>query len=122
MLQKESSGSVKFISINKQKLLPKLKKIASIIKRKNPEVIDVRLFGSIAKNEDIGTSDIDIVIILNNSEENLFQRILKYKKYLDLPIPVDVLVYTEDEIEKMIKEKNFFIKTILEESRSLFQN
>ena len=122
MLQKESLGSVKFISINRKSLLLKLKKIAKSIKMKHCEVIDIRLFGSIATKEETGTSDVDILIILTETDETFFQRILKYKRYFDIEISIDLLVYTNDEIKKMNNEKNFFIRKIMNNSFSLLKN
>ena len=115
----KSFGSVKVISINKKELMEKLKKVRDTIKREETEVIDIRIFGSIAKNEETGVSDLDILIILRESKETPLKRILKYRKYFNLSIPVDILVYTEEEIKKMVKENNFFIKNILKESISI---
>ena len=115
----KSFGSVKVISINKKELMEKLKKVRDTIKREETEVIDIRIFGSIAKNEETGVSDLDILIILRESKETPLKRILKYRKYFNLGIPVDILVYTEEEIKKMVKEDNFFIKNILKESISI---
>ena len=115
----KSFGSVKVISIDKKELMEKLKKIKDTIKREETEVIDIRIFGSIAKNEETGVSDLDILIILKKSKETPLKRVLKYRKHFKLGIPVDILVYTEDEIRKMVKEDNFFIKNILKESISI---
>ena len=115
----KSFGSVKVISIDKKELMEKLKKIRDTIKREETEVIDIRIFGSIAKNEETGTSDLDILITLKKSEETPLKRTLKYRKYFNLSIPVDIFVYTEEEIRKMVKEDNLFIKNILKESISI---
>ncbi|MBN2372412.1 nucleotidyltransferase domain-containing protein [bacterium] len=120
MLQKQSLGSVKFISINRKELIKTLKKSAESLKIKYPEIIDIILFGSIARKEEIGTSDIDIVIISKNMKENSFERISKFTKEFDLKIPLDVLVYNKEEVDCMIKEKNSFIINILKEGISLF--
>jgi predicted nucleotidyltransferase len=112
-------GSVKLISIDKEELFRALNETAIKIKEENSELIDIRLFGSIAKKEDTGKSDADIIIIVSDSSEDIFHRSLKFRRYFDIQVPVDVLVYTKPEIEQMLKEGNYFIKDILNKSISL---
>lgn len=120
MLVKRSLGSVRLISINREELFRVLNKTAIRIKGENSElIIDIRLFGSIVKKEDTGKSDADIIIIISDSSEDIFHRSLKFRRYFDIQVPVDVLVYTKHEIEQMLKEGNNFIKNILNESISL---
>lgn len=120
MLVKRSLGSVRLISINREELFRVLNKTAIRIKGENSElIIDIRLFGSIVKKEDTGKSDADIIIIISDSSEDIFHRSLKFRRYFDIQVPVDVLVYTKPEIEQMLKEGNNFIKNILNESISL---
>lgn len=115
MLVKRSLGSVSLISIDKEKLFKRLKDIAALIKKENKEVLEVRLFGSIAKEENTGKSDVDIVVIVSGSSEDIFHRTLKFRRYFDIEVPVDILVYTKQEIDNMLKEENYFIKNILRE-------
>ncbi|MGA1844000.1 MAG: nucleotidyltransferase domain-containing protein [bacterium] len=119
MLQKKSLGSVKFISIHREALLEALQKTAESVRIKYPEVLDIRLFGSIAKKEQVGTSDVDILIILNKTTDAPYKRILRFRREFDIAVPLDLLVYTKDEITRMISEKNSFIDTILKEGISL---
>ncbi|MBI4654910.1 MAG: nucleotidyltransferase domain-containing protein [Nitrospirae bacterium] len=119
MLVKRSLGSVKLISIDKKVLFKVLNETAIRIKEENSELIDIKLFGSIAKKEDTGKSDVDIIIIVSDSSEDIFHRSLKFRRYFDIQVPVDVLVYTKPEIEQLLKEGNNFIENILNESISL---
>ncbi len=96
-----------------------LNETAIRIKQENSELIDIRLFGSVAKKEDTGKSDVDVIIIVSDSSEDIFNRSLKFRRYFDIQVPLDVLVYTEPEIEQMIKEGNYFIENILNKSISL---
>ena len=119
MLVTRSLGSVKLISIDKEELFRVLNETAIKIKEENSEVIDIRLFGSIAKKEDTGKSDVDIIIIVSGSSADIFHRSLKFRRYFDIEVAVDILVYTEQEVDQMLKEGNNFIKNILNESISL---
>lgn len=119
MQHKESLGSVKLISINREEVLSELKKIALNIKQEHAELLDIKLFGSIAKSTHTGCSDIDIIIIVSSSSEDIFHRIAKLKRYFTLPISVDLLVYTKSEIDQMLFENNHFICSAIKEGIDL---
>ncbi len=59
-------------------------------------------------------SDIDLLLILNASEETFLKRIPRFLPSR-FPVRVDVFPYTEEEVEKMKGEGNFFIRRALEE-------
>jgi predicted nucleotidyltransferase len=119
MLQQISSGSVKIISLNRDKLLPTLRTVARQIKSEHSAVRDVRLFGSIARGDHVGTSDVDILIVLADLPDQELptgaKRALPFYRYFALPIGVDLLVYTDAEIKK----GNVFVTSIYTESLSL---
>ncbi|MGB9749963.1 MAG: nucleotidyltransferase domain-containing protein [Caldisericia bacterium] len=122
MQQVKSLGSAKIISLNKDKILDEMKKIVEKIKNDEKEnLVDIILFGSLAKGDYTGFSDVDIVIILKNSELNFIKRIQKYLKYFYLDIPVDLFVYTLPEFKKMRKENNYFIKEIIDNGISILK-
>jgi len=122
MQQIKSLGSAKIISLNKEIVLREIKKIAKKIKKEEKgNILDIIIFGSIAKNNYTGTSDVDIVIILKESDLNFIERIIKYRKYFDLDIGVDLFVYTFSEFEKMKRENNFFIKEIIDYGISILK-
>ena len=58
------------------------------------------IFGSLARGEWGVGSDVDIVIIVESSEDPFVRRSARYDT-TDLPVPVDLLVYTEKEWEKV---------------------
>lgn len=113
MRQIISSGSVKCISINKKEVLKKLKKVAEEAKKKFTEIEDIRLFGSLAKNQYTGLSDIDIFIITKSQERHPIKRMKPYFDFFseELKIGIDILVATPDELDNY--------KNILNESFSL---
>ena len=117
MLQQTSSDSVKTISLNRDELWARLRAIAHRIRAAHSGVQDVRVFGSIARGDHVGTSDVDILIILTDApEQNLpadrIERSLLFYRYFDLPIGVDLLVYTASELE----HKTPFLSRIYAES------
>lgn len=115
-----SLNSAKLIYLNRDEVINELKRIAIKIKSDEKEnLVDIILFGSIAKGTHTGTSDVDIVIILKECNLNLFERIRKFLKYFDINIGVDLLVYTKKEFEKMKDEKNPLILEIISSDISI---
>jgi len=98
--------------------------IEEIISRlvKNFEIEDIILFGSYAYGNPDENSDIDIVVILKErgfarDYEDLLSRRLKISSlFLDIKkiIPMDILVYTKDEWEKLLDLNSSFIREINE--------
>jgi len=117
MLQQISSGSVKIISLNRTELLTQLRHITRRIKTAHDNVQDIRVFGSVARGDYVGTSDVDILIILAEpTVENFIERPLTFYRYFTLAIGVDLLVYTAAELER----GNAFLTQIYAESQSIF--
>lgn len=69
------------------------------------------IFGSYAKEEERAISDIDLFIIGNPDENKLIESISKLEKELDREI--NYHIYSEKDIEKKIKEKDSFIKSVI---------
>lgn len=93
--------------------------IDQIVKGYKPQKII--MYGSCAKGEkamNIG-SDLDLIII-KDTEEEFLERIDKVLDCCKEPIGVEVLVYTEEEIKKMLEEGNDFLETALSEGVVLY--
>ena len=120
MQLKRSCNSVRIISLDREEMLARLREIAARLRAERPEVAEVRLFGSLARGEQHGTSDIDVVVLLSESKESDWhRRILTYLPYFDLSRDTDVLVYTVAELEERLAAGDRFLRRIYEESISL---
>jgi len=69
----------------------------------------VILFGSAARGETDEFSDIDLIVI-KDTEERFFQRMLDAAAHLPRDVAIDVLVYTPGEFEAMVKGGNPFMQ------------
>lgn len=117
MRQESLSGSVKTIFINRDELLGRLSAIAKRIHRAHPEVVSVRVFGSIARGDQTGTSDADVMIVLRGARPiDPLAQIRLFQSYFDLPIGVDVLVFPEGEVTRRIQAGDGFMTQIWNES------
>jgi predicted nucleotidyltransferase len=99
----------------------KLRRCARDLVSERPEVKRVLLFGSIARGEDGPRSDADIVVIVSRSRhKRIFDRTHIFSPYFSpARIPVDVLAYTEAEVERMRADDNPFMRRVLSEGVEL---
>lgn len=72
----------------------------------HPEVVRIGLFGSYARGDWGVGSDIDLVIIVRDTSVPFIER-ARYFDTSDLPLSTDLLVYTEAEWQKMLREGHF---------------
>jgi len=73
---------------------------------KRPEVLRIGYFGSYARGNSGVGSDLDLLIIVKSSDKAFERRGLDWN-VAELPVPVDVLVYTDDEWESLRKQGRF---------------
>ena len=72
------------------------------------------LFGSIARGDAVPGSDVDLLVVLANSEEPFLDRLARY--HAEVPgLGVEVFPYTEDEIGRLRKEAGSLVSTALSE-------
>ena len=109
-----SSHSARVVFLDKDKILPQLITAAERL-RTDPNVIDVRLFGSLSKDDYVPGSDADVLIVLKNDTRRMIDRIPEYLDFFrKVDLPVDVFPYTENEVQKMRAESNGLIREALE--------
>lgn len=101
MRQVVSSGSVKAVSISREYILNELHKVSEDSIKKFPEIQEIRLFGSLAKGEETGLSDIDLFIVAVVQEPNPVERIKRYFSFFSdrLKIGLDIIVATPEEVD-----------------------
>jgi len=115
-----SSDFVKIIYPDRDALLNQIGQIIRRIKTQHPEVVAVRLFGSLARGDYTATSDADLIIVLSHCMENdPHRRILTFLPYFDLRYGVDLLVYTQSEIESRLNEGDPFLQRVWQESTEI---
>lgn len=91
-----------------------------IVKEYRPEKII--LFGSAARGEIGPDSDVDLFVVKNDMKSR-HQRSVDVRKILRdtaYTFPLDVLVYTQKELEYRLWLGDFFVKRVMEEGRILY--
>ena len=101
--------------MNKEELK---KAIVSSYKKINPAKII--LFGSWCRDEEDKYSDVDIIVIYE-TKKRFLDRLKELYLMWDIPVAFDILAYTPEEFEKMLKEKNPFIKKINREGEVIYE-
>ncbi len=115
MRRRQFSDGVEIISVDDQVLRRRLEGIAAQIQAEHPEVEEVILFGSFVRGDFTPDSDVDVAILLSTEGEPFLQRVDRFlDAFSDLPLDVNLLVYTREEISQMLAEGNWLARAIVE--------
>lgn len=77
------------------------------------DVLQIGYFGSYARGDWGVGSDLDLIIILTSSRQPFERRSVEWDT-TELPVPTDVLVYTQEEWQSLRQQRRFF-QTLLRE-------
>jgi len=105
-----------FVNRKYNKIVKKF--INLIIKKFNLKKIII--FGSFARGDYHKGSDLDLIIV-GEFKERFIDRIGKILELNNSDLEIDVMVYTEEELQKMIQEKRPFIEQALEEGIVVYE-
>jgi len=81
----------------------------------------VILFGSRARGEARPGSDLDILVIQDSTEPRYRRSVPLYAALADLPVEVEVVVYTPAEMEEWAGVRQALVTTALREGRVLYE-
>jgi predicted nucleotidyltransferase len=96
-----------------------IKSITSqIIEKYKPDKII--LFGSAARGELSAESDVDFIIIKQDTPYLGAERIRELSRLINRDIPVDFLIYRPDEFEGRLAMGDPFLKSIIKEGKMLY--
>ncbi|MGC8784715.1 MAG: nucleotidyltransferase domain-containing protein [Armatimonadota bacterium] len=92
-----------------------VKRFAQELVEQFEEVEEVRVFGSLVRRECVPGSDVDVLILLRDHPLPFHERIPLFLPRHPMPVSVDVFPYTRQEVEKMLREGNHFLRQAMEE-------
>jgi predicted nucleotidyltransferase len=78
------------------------------------------LFGSSARGSSDTDSDIDLLVIKQTCDDP-WKRSQEVDDLIEHDAPVDILIYTPEEIEKRLSMNDFFLRDILNEGTTLYE-
>ena len=90
--------------------------VRRVVSRLKPD--KVFLFGSFARGDYNEASDVDLLVV-GDFQGRFFDRIGKVLELNDTSLSVEPLVYTREEFEKMLRNKNPFLSHVLKEAVAL---
>ncbi len=96
-----------------------VKRFINLIIRKF-NIKKIIIFGSFARGNYHKGSDLDLVIV-GEFKERFIDRIGKIIELNDSDLEINAMVYTEEEFQKMIKERRSFIEQALEEGIVVYE-
>jgi predicted nucleotidyltransferase len=94
--------------------------INRIVDTVHPEKII--LFGSHARSAQKQGSDIDLLIIAKSTEPRYRRSAPLYGVLSDIMVPMDILVYSPEEILEWSQVRQAFVTTALREGKVLYEN
>ena len=118
-MQKKLSPFVKIEYLDKPAIMKAIGHLVKELSQKYSEIERISLFGSFARDEAVPGSDVDILIVLTDSHLPFRDRIGRYMPS-SFPVGIDVFPYTRLEIETMLSQGNYFLKSAEQDSILLF--
>jgi predicted nucleotidyltransferase len=79
------------------------------------------LFGSRARGDACSHSDLDILVIMDSTEPRHRRSIPLYGALSDVMIPMDILVYTPEEVSEWSNVRQAFPTTAIRQGRVLYE-
>lgn len=96
-------SKVTFRKLDLLKVRAELKEHVATLLAREPGIQRIVLFGSLAKGTFTGSSDADLLIIVDRSDQPFLQRLPRFMTTA-ISVPVDVFVYTADEVARAVAE------------------
>ena len=88
--------------------------------RRHPDLEEVVLFGSLATGTPVPGSDVDLLLILRDSDRSFIDRIPTFLPSA-FPVGVDVFPYTRAEAERMQGDRHSLVSRALRDGVVLFR-
>jgi predicted nucleotidyltransferase len=97
--------NVRVFRLDREGVLDRLRERAQAVLARRPDVVEIRLFGSLARGEARPGSDADLFVVL--------------REFSGVGIGCDVIAYTESEARALAKRRNAFARVVFEEGQLL---
>jgi predicted nucleotidyltransferase len=85
----------------------------------HPEIDRIVLFGSYARGDYFPGSDVDVLIIMTESDKPARDRIAAFRP-TSFPCDIDIFPYTKNEVERLMKDPHGLVYRALSEGQQLY--
>jgi predicted nucleotidyltransferase len=93
--------------------------VRRIVNTAQPE--KVILFGRQARGDAGPNSDFDVLVIKPSDEPRYRRSIPLYVALADLPVEVEVMVYTPEEVDEWSQVRQAFVTTAMREGKTIYE-
>jgi predicted nucleotidyltransferase len=112
--------NVRVFRLDREGVLDRLRERAQAVLARRPDVVEIRLFGSLARGEARPGSDADLFVVLRDGAPGLMERVTSLaREFSGVGIGCDVIAYTESEARALAKRRNAFARVVFEEGQLL---
>jgi uncharacterized protein len=118
-MREPSSPSVKVTFTNREQILKALKNLIQEWTQQHPELEQVILFGSFARGDYFPGSDVDVLLILEKSDQPVLNRIREFLP-THFPVDIDIFPYTRDEIQRIITDPHSLVVQALSQGTQMY--
>lgn len=116
---KPSLPSVKVIFADRNQIMGALERLVHTWVHKYPEIVRIILFGSYVRGDYFPGSDVDVLIILTESNKRLLERIPAFYPS-SFPCDIDIFPYTHEEIDRLRNDPHGLVHRALSEGMQLY--
>jgi predicted nucleotidyltransferase len=107
--------NVRVFRLDSRGVIARLRERARSLVDQDPNVLEVRLFGSLARGEAHPGSDADLFIVLHDGAPPFLDRIPDLAKHFaGVGIGCDVIAYTESERADLAARRDAFARAVLD--------
>jgi predicted nucleotidyltransferase len=92
--------------------------VERIVEQVHP--LRIIMFGSVARDEQSIESDVDLLVVMPEGTHRRQTAQLLYRRLRGLPVPVDILVTTEVNLDRQKDNPGLIYRTILQEGKELY--
>ena len=119
-IQSTSSPSAKIFWLNLDEVRNRLVQAAQNLAGLHPEITEIWLFGSLARGDAVPGSDADVLLVLEQCDLPFLERTVRYQPEF-CGVGVDLLAYTQKELEQMERTGHQFLERVRSERVCLFK-
>lgn len=108
--------NVRVFRLDREGVLARLRERARAVLERRPDVLEVRLFGSMARGDPRPGSDADLFVVLRDGAPPFLERVAALsREFGGVGIGCDLIAYTESEARALARRGDAFARTVFEE-------
>ena len=112
--------NVRVFRLDRAAVIARLRERARGLLERRPDVVEVRLFGSLARGEAHPGSDADLFVVLRDGAGPFLERLPDIaREFGGVGIGCDVIAYTESETRVLRTRRDAFARAVFEEGSIL---